>query len=68
MKPVVLWTDGNDQCVLHRGDGRYELHFDDGFRVIRIETAATEPEARRKAAEWLRSRHDSARLGDPRRN
>ena len=58
MEPVVLCTDGTYQCVLRRVDGVYELHFHDGARVIRIETAATEPEARRKAAEWLRSRHD----------
>jgi hypothetical protein len=58
MEPVVLCTDGTYPYVLHRVDGVYELHFHDGSRVIRIETAVSEPEARRKAAEWLRSRHD----------
>jgi hypothetical protein len=58
MEPVVLWTDGTYRCVLHRIGGRYEVHFHDGSRVFRAESAATEAEARRKVAEWLRSRPD----------
>ena len=56
MEPVVVWSDGTRQCVLHRVDGLYELHFHEGSRVIRIETAETEAEARRKAMESMQLR------------
>ena len=55
MNPVVLWTAAPHKCVLCRVDGRYEVHLQEGPRTTRIETAASEAEARVKAAGWLRS-------------
>ena len=49
----TLWTDEGRECMLFRVDGRYELHLRSQGRAIRVETCASEAEARRKAAKWL---------------
>ena len=52
MNPIVLWTKGVYSCVLHRNEGRYELHLHKDGRVSHLRTANTEAEARQTAIEW----------------
>ena len=51
--PITVWSNRIHRCVLRREGGRFELLLYLDGRVVRLETCENEPDARRKAHEWL---------------
>jgi hypothetical protein len=52
-EPQTLWSDGVNRCLLRRDDGRFQLLMFHGSRMDRVETCASEHQARNKAQAWV---------------